>query len=789
MPATPSPTPSRRSGASLPQLRDPARLRGLVHSHPRPCLPPLGSGGAAGSGFGRSRSTGARPSGPRPRDQPTQWRAGSRWSGPSTDSTPTPGRSSCSTTSTGAAAGRDRGRARRPGRDRQVAAARRARGARAGARAGDTDDARPTTTSGRCSRPGRAGRPWAGRRRRPCSRRRALARPPSLDRRGVALGCPLGPACRGSLAGLASLAAVALVAVLVGLPLTARPPASEAPTAAASGVLGATGPPASPNAEPASGGTGPHGGGARFACRGPRLGARRPRWSRSKANSSARSLGAVPGRNDLRGTRSSPGPAPRSSSSRSATSGPGPGTGSGPKAGTFALRLTDSRDATGERLIVEYLGDILPAADRLAWSVDDLAAGEAREGGGRDWAVFKGYVAVRGWLVRTPLQSCPSIARAPANGLVGSGPVYGCPTDDWLTSAEVPAASGRRVVASAPRPGSTCRAGPTISGRRSRRRSELGVEPREATFLLAWRAVAPCGPLADCFDRPGALPLADAGSSRPDSAGGRGASRRARDRRRATTPAGFPSRSTASRCCVGLDTQRRLAEATDDTPFLAGGFSWSWADHLLGWDRPDATRTHSAPRHVRGTTSPGMPGRLFVPSGRDRRRRRTSRRPGPYPGCRRGETCWPHLIEWCRSTVVLDAVAWHGRRQPRGRAPFGPREAIGRVLSILFAERREVADRHDVLRRRAALRDADQLRGALADAPLRGPRRSAARACSRCSGTRPSGSRSRPRQRRRPAKRASKSADRTARPAAVDRPGQHPRPRLCRRRDGLVDHV
>ena len=54
--------------------------------------------------------------------------------------------------------------------------------------------------------------------------------------------------------------------------------------------------------------------------------------------------------------------------------------------------------------------------------------------------------------------------------------------------------------------------------------------------------------------------------------------------------------------------------------------------------------------------------------------------------------CSPHLIEWCRSTVVLDAVAWQGDDSTRS-SPLGPREAIGRVQSILFAERREVADR------------------------------------------------------------------------------------------------
>ena len=174
--------------------------------------------------------------------------------------------------------------------------------------------------------------------------------------------------------------------------------------------------------------------------------------------------------------------------------GPGPWDGSGPKAGTFALRITDDH-GDGGRTIVEYLGDLLPAANRLAWSVDDLLAGEAREGGG--------FVAAQGWLVRTPLHPCPSIPAAPGNGIGTNSPRYGCPSDDYLTDERYQPlrADGSSL---GPRMDSYLymRSGtydewapnPTAFG--------LGVEPREATYLLAWRAVAPCGPLADCYVGP-----------------------------------------------------------------------------------------------------------------------------------------------------------------------------------------------------------------------------------------------------------------------------------------------
>ena len=450
-------------------------------------------------------------------------------------------------------------------------------------------------------------------------------------------GLPLGVGVPRVVGGLASLAAVALVAVFVALPLTARPPASEAPTAAASSVPGATEPPASPSASPL-----PEARvltaaelGSLVEARGSET--RRPH-GRGRRRIGARSIGAVPRRNDLRERRFSPAPAPRSSSKPVGDIGPGPWAGSGPKAGTFAMRLTDSRDATGERLIVEYLGDILPAADRLAWSVDDLAAGEAREGGGRDWAVFKGYVAVRGWLVRTPLRSCPSIARAPANGLVGSAPVYGCPTDDWLTSAQFqPLRDDGSSIGPAARDEHAERELRSV-GTGARRRS--GLASNRAKPRISWSH----GALVDAvrsarglLHRPGAFRLAGTGSSRsrfrrsgaeePYGAGDRHGLPPGRDSR---------SRSTASRCLVGLDTQLRLAEATDDTPFLAGGFSWHGpiiCSGGIGFSDPN-------PLGARGCAShdiAGVPGELFVATGRIDARRRAARRSDPHERSRRGD--------------------------------------------------------------------------------------------------------------------------------------------------------
>jgi hypothetical protein len=172
--------------------------------------------------------------------------------------------------------------------------------------------------------------------------------------------------------------------------------------------------------------------------------------------------------------------------------GPGPWDGSGPKSGTFALRITDDL-GDGGRTIVDYIGDLLPAADRLAWSVGDLLAGEARE--------EVGYVAVRAWLVRTPFHPCPAFQVAPGNGVVATTPSYGCPTDDWLTNerqqplrADGSSLGPENGLYMPSRTYDEWAPDPTAFG--------LGVEPRQATYLLAWRAVAPCGPLADCYVGP-----------------------------------------------------------------------------------------------------------------------------------------------------------------------------------------------------------------------------------------------------------------------------------------------
>jgi hypothetical protein len=289
----------------------------------------------------------------------------------------------------------------------------------------------------------------------------------------------------------ASLVAAALVLAVVAVPLANRPPASAVPSVGPSAAVAPSPPPPTPTAPPSlmpeAQVLTPQEFGALIESRGAELAgfvvAAEGNLMLDPSVLCAR--GTVCGNTILAGAGASFLIKPVGDI------GPGPWDGSGPKAGTFALRITDDL-GDGGRTIVEFLGDLLPAADGLAWSVDDLLAGNARE--------EVGYVAVRAWLVRTPFHPCPTIEAPPGNDVVAPRPVYGCPTDDTLTDdrQQPLRADGSSL---GPENGLYMPSGtydewapnPTAFG--------LGVEPREATYLLAWRAVG-CGPPADCYEGP-----------------------------------------------------------------------------------------------------------------------------------------------------------------------------------------------------------------------------------------------------------------------------------------------
>jgi hypothetical protein len=360
--------------------------------------------------------------------------------------------------------------------------------------------------------------------------------------------------------------------------------------------------------------------------------------------------------------------------------GPGPWDGSGPISGTFALRLAAIRGVP-QGVIAQYLGDIRPGPEGLAWPLPDIIAGASRE--------ETGFVVARGWIVRSPLHPCPT--RGPnVTPNVQSQATFGCPSDDWLTvekfqplrgdgSSITPAATDAIYLWS----GTYDEWAPDPSP------FGVGVEPREGTFLLSWIPIPPCGPNADCFVSPAnfqwivrgrldPLPSATPPTDEPVPTTG-------------YFPGGIPISVDGQPVSIGFETQRRLATATDDTSFLAGGFALDGpmiCSGGIGPSDPNPLGARGCPRYQIS----GIPGRLFVPERLEMPQGDTpivvrvhTRDPG-------AETCWPQTIDSCRARVVVEALVWTGDPATRA-APLGPNAAVADVLSIAIADNRVVADK------------------------------------------------------------------------------------------------
>jgi hypothetical protein len=166
--------------------------------------------------------------------------------------------------------------------------------------------------------------------------------------------------------------------------------------------------------------------------------------------------------------------------------GPGPWDGSGPLTGTFALRMRSA--VAVDANVADYIGTLtVPPTGGPAWFVQDLREGAVKVEGS--------YAAVEGWLVRDPFHPCASNPHPP--------PVYGCPTDDWLSESEFQPlqADGSSIE---PPAAITLSSGsydrwapdPAPAGR-----DRLGVEPRHAIFLMLLISDG-CGANADCSSPP-----------------------------------------------------------------------------------------------------------------------------------------------------------------------------------------------------------------------------------------------------------------------------------------------
>jgi hypothetical protein len=331
--------------------------------------------------------------------------------------------------------------------------------------------------------------------------------------------------------------------------------------------------------------------------------------------------------------------------------------------------------------MVEYIGDLAHRDDgTLASSVADILGGQIQMEGA--------YAAVDGWLVRDALHPCPSSKQV----LI---PAYGCPTDDWLTDeAYQPTQSDGSMVG--PRDGiylptssyDQWAPNPAPFGPEG-----LGVEPRRATYLM-WLVASPsCGPNADCFVGPADLhwrivgrfdpipnpdtpPTTPPDASSPPLAAG-------------TYPGGIPRSIGGEPVLIGLDEQQRLADATDATRFLVGGWFDSHVMNIcsggIGPSDPNPLGARGCPRYQVN----GVAGRLYVPTALampEVDQPIVMRVHTHDPGA---ETCWD--VPACRQRLVVDEVVWSGDASTSA-GPFGPNAAISQVMSIAFADQRRQPD-------------------------------------------------------------------------------------------------
>lgn len=357
--------------------------------------------------------------------------------------------------------------------------------------------------------------------------------------------------------------------------------------------------------------------------------------------------------------------------------GPGPWDGSGPQPGLFAIRVTGETDRGAA--VLELVGELVAGPDGLTTPLETLAAGKGRDHEGL-------LLAVRGWLVRTSFQPCPLTTEV--------GP-YGCGTEDYLSATSFqPTRPDGSTTIDPPAPSVRVRMGAYDAWAPNPAPAGAGaVQPREATYLLRWTVVSPCGPLADCYVPPedaawqvvGRLDPVPAPAATPEpipsptlhADGG-------------AYPGGIPRAIDGEPVLVGLDAQARWREATDDTPFLVGG--WFRSGIVTACSPPPGQyllvplESRDCPRYV----VTGIPGRAFYPEG-------LTLPDGDGPIVLRVHThdagstaCTTEGQADCRERTVVESVAWSDGPAAK---PIGPVQARSMATSVFVMEWRDMTDK------------------------------------------------------------------------------------------------
>lgn len=157
-----------------------------------------------------------------------------------------------------------------------------------------------------------------------------------------------------------------------------------------------------------------------------------------------------------------------------------------------------------------------------------------------------------------------------------------------------------------------------------------------------------------------------------------------------TYPGGIPRSVDGEPVLIGLDSQLRVAQASDAAPFLVAGWYAGHGGNMcsggIGPRDPNPLGYRGCPRF----DVEGLPGRLYYPPAIN-----LPEVDGPVilrvhthdPGA---DTCW--FVDACRQILVVDALVWSGDVSTFA-APFGPRAAMGQLLSVAFADQRPQADK------------------------------------------------------------------------------------------------
>jgi hypothetical protein len=351
--------------------------------------------------------------------------------------------------------------------------------------------------------------------------------------------------------------------------------------------------------------------------------------------------------------------------------------------GTFAIHFTD-RILDDGRLVFEDLGPIVTGPDGPTWPVGVSAAG------GNDLAT--GLVAASGWIVRTPVHPCPATPMCDA-------------TEDYLTAtAYQPVQLDGSVVGPPVESSIWLGTGAYDAWVPDPKNLGTGVEPRPVSLMV--RLVPPACAMPSGVDGlilcpsptthrwevvgrldppPFAQPVPPPEPTRLPTPQGSLAPAAAERQ-----PGGFPTTINGTPVNVGIDALARWSGATDNGPFLVGG----WFDsHLLQSCSPPVGQAGLDPLEARGCSAypvDGLPGSpiyrdgFAMPDGNGPIVLRVHTRD---PGATR---CTPGGRAFCLERTIVEGVVWFGDVGTVA-APIGPAVARSTATSVFVTEWRDMA--------------------------------------------------------------------------------------------------